>query len=262
MFIYLKVIRLVRRGRDYSTAVGFVGVKTLPMRSRTTRSTVVRGIQAGGQWARDPMRPLSSAPLSRRAPQLCHYAVQFLNELARTAGPKDFRNLVVIPQRPLFTAFEALPHRIAMGSQIGENLASVVEFVRRRHEAYRGICIAQMLQVFLLSFEPGRFRLGIGVGASLDDVRDPFAKLPPDFPEPPFPALVLHGIVQQCRDRLILVAAMRQHRRGHAQKVCDIGPRGSLAELCSVEPGRIAQRPLKSRAQRAVFAVVLTGRCR
>jgi len=208
------------------------------------------------------VRLLSSATLLRRSPQLCSHAIQFLNELAGTAGPQDFRNLIVIPQRPLFTAFEALPHRIAMGSQIGENLTSVVEFVRRRHEAYRGICIAQMLQVFLLTFEPGRFRVGVRVGASLDNVRHRFAKLPPDFPKPPFSALILHGIVQQRRDRFILVAAMRQHRRCHAQKVRDIRPRGSLPELGSVEPRSIAQRPLKSRAQRTVFAVVLTGRCR
>ena len=104
-------------------------------------------IQAGGQWARNPMRPLRSAPLSRRAPQLCYHAVQFLDEFAGPARPKDFRNLIVIPQRPLFAAFESRPHRIGMGSQIGENLAGVVEFVRRRHEACRGIRIAQMLQV-------------------------------------------------------------------------------------------------------------------
>ena len=86
----------------------------------------------------------------------------------------------------------------------------------------------------------GRFRLGIGVGAALDDMRHPRAEFPSDLAQARLTALILHGVMQKRGDGFVLVAAMGEHGGGHAQKMRDVRPRGSFAELGCVQPRRVS----------------------
>lgn len=46
--------------------------------------------------------------------------------------------------------------------------------------------------------------------------------------------MVLQSIVQQACDRLVLVTSVNQNQRAYAQKVRDIGHRGTLAHIARV----------------------------
>lgn len=76
--------------------------------------------------------------------------------------------------------------------------------------------------------------MGIRVSASFDDPCDTAAELLADFLQQRFAALVFHGVMQQRRNSLIFVAAVRKHDGRHTKKVRNVWTRGSFTELGGV----------------------------
>ena len=110
-----------------------------------------------------------------------------------------------------------------------------------------------MPQVILFSLPPRRLRDGIGIGAAFDDVRDPISEFSADVFQTRLSALVLDGIMQQSRNRFVLIAVVGKHYGSYAKKMTDIRARGSLAELLCVHARRIRQRTVKTPAKRTSF---------
>ena len=82
---------------------------------------------------------------------------------------------------------------------------------------------------------------------------------------------VLHRIVEQPRDRLVLVSAVFDHEGAHGQHVCDVRDGGVLAHLRAMKRRRVGERdieprgehrPLSGRYLRVVAAVGGSGRIR
>jgi hypothetical protein len=102
-----------------------------------------------------------------------------------------------------------------MPPQIRENLLGVIKLVRGRNKLHRSISMPQVLQVLLLAFEPGEFRLGIGTFRY--NPRHPHSEFHPYIAKTRLASLVLHRIVEQRSDRVIFVSAVSENNRGYAE---------------------------------------------
>lgn len=84
--------------------------------------------------------------------------------------------------------------------------------------------------------------LSVRIRAAVHDVRYALPEFPADFTQPWQTALILHGIVQQCRNGHLFVATIFDCDGSYAQQVADVRATGALAELHCVQLSRIAQR--------------------
>jgi hypothetical protein len=99
--------------------------------------------------------------------------------------------------------------------------------------------------VLLFPLFPWGFWNNLCFGAAINDSGHAVAKPPPDFLPRFRTALILHSVMQQSRDGLILVPAMFEHNAGNCQKMGNIWNRRALSMLRSVELTRKNQRLLK-----------------
>ncbi len=97
-----------------------------------------------------------------------------------------------------------------------------------------------MLSVFHLSLRPWLRRRGKRVGAVLHDLRDLIAEARPDVFQPLPTAVVFGGIVQQCPDSLVLVAAIVEHDRRDAHEVSQVRDGRPLLRLRPMHLVRVA----------------------
>src|SRR5580658_3593137 len=107
-----------------------------------------------------------------------------------------------------------------------------------------------MAQVFRFSFQPGRLRLDVRIGAAFHDSRHAHAEFATDLAQPWLPALIFHRIMQQRRDCFVFVAAVRQHNRRDAEQMPDIRTPGAPAQLPRMNARRIHQCATETRSQR------------
>jgi hypothetical protein len=85
--------------------------------------------------------------------------------------------------------------------------------------------------VGLLPRAPGRLRSCLGVRAGKDDVCDAVAETRPDLRRGRRAALVLHDVVEEGGDGLILAAAMLEHERSDGEEMRDVGDGRPLSNV-------------------------------
>ena len=121
---------------------------------------------------------------------------------------EDIERRSVVPQRPFFAGHKPLPDFLAQVAVVDQDTASVVEFVGGDDEPDRRGRFPEPRYVDPLSLSPWRLRNGFGVRTPFGNRGHAIAEMAPNL----FPrlraALVLNGIVQQCRDGFVLVSAM------------------------------------------------------
>ena len=105
-----------------------------------------------------------------------------------------------------------------------------------------GPSLFQMGHVRGFPLPPGRLRRDQRVAAGLDDRGDPRPELALHLGQSLGPALVLDHVVQQGRDRFVLVSPVLQHQRGDREQVRDIRDVGALSQLLLVCPRGVIER--------------------
>src|SRR5271154_478441 len=123
---------------------------------------------------------------------------------------------------------KASPNFIAEDPRIHERFLRVIKLVRRRYQSRGGVCNLQMLQIFFLAVAPWWLGNRSCVRAAIDDRRYRFPKHPANAHELRLPALVLHGIVEQCGNGIVFSSAVRENNRSYSEQVGDVWARGSL----------------------------------
>ena len=91
--------------------------------------------------------------------------------------PKGRHKRAIVPERPVLPAAKTFEHFGPMSSQIGQDRARVVKFIRRRDQSRRGIGVFQVDKISFLAFAPGWLRRLIGIGATIHDFGDVIAEL-------------------------------------------------------------------------------------
>jgi len=114
-----------------------------------------------------------------------------------------------------------------------------MELIAAAHEQYRRGRGLLVIDVDFLAVAPGRFRNGVGVGAAFDGVGDFVTEASADFFENGRTALILHGVMQQRGDGLVLVGAEFQRERSDSDQVRDVGDVRTFAALCGVQPAGV-----------------------
>ena len=109
----------------------------------------------------------------------------------------------------------------------------------------RLLLVSQVLDILTLPFVPIGFRRDVCVSASLDDRRHALTEPTTDLSETALATCILHGVVQQGRDRFILVRAVLQGDASDRQQVTDVRDSCSLLDLSRVENRRIRQSLLE-----------------
>src|SRR5205809_6837475 len=140
----------------------------------------------------------------------------------------------IIPERSLLLAAEAFEHFGSAPSQIGQNRARVMKFIRRRDQARRRIRLFEMGDVGFLPFSPWRLWRLIGIGTTIHDFGNGIAELFPDLDQPFRAPTIFHDIVQERADGFRFVAAVLERDRGHAENMCDIWDSGLLPCLITM----------------------------
>src|SRR5437660_6803599 len=98
-----------------------------------------------------------------------------------------------------------------------------------------------MIQVALLADAPGRPRLVERIGAAFDDCSDPLAESLADIFKALAAAVVLGRVVQQGRDRLVLVTARLEDQRAHCHGMRDVRSPSTLTRLVGMHLSRVAK---------------------
>lgn len=128
--------------------------------------------------------------------------------------------------------------------------AGVVELVGQGHPAERIPLFSDPLNVGRLALVP--MRLGPSavvrrrVGAPHDKIRYPGTEATLQVCLRHLFGMILERVVEQCGDRLVLVAAVLQHQGADAEQVRDVGDlAGALAHVAVMSPDREQQRILE-----------------
>src|SRR5579875_733067 len=98
-----------------------------------------------------------------------------------------------------------------------------------------------MFEITLLALQPGRLRRLVRVCAAVDDLDDLVTEAAADLLPGWLAALVLDGVVQQGRDGFVFAAAILKNQSRDSKKMRDIGDRGPLTFLVSVQTQRIEE---------------------
>ena len=98
-----------------------------------------------------------------------------------------------------------------------------------------------MCNVRLFSLPPRRFLAFHRVGATLDYYCDRLAEAATDFIERRLATLILDGVVQQCGDGFVLIAAMFHDDGRHGQQMGQIRLARRFPPLRGMQHGRISQ---------------------
>ncbi|GAC1335884.1 MAG: hypothetical protein NVSMB22_28560 [Chloroflexota bacterium] len=122
-------------------------------------------------------------------------------------------------------------------------MACVVELIGQRHRGNVSRYLAQMPKTALLALAGvlgrafGESR--ISIAAPTDDVDHAIPEQRLDHRGCGLSALVLNGVVETCRDRLILVTSHLDDLGGHPEQMPDIGSRAALSGLVRMKSGDI-----------------------
>ena len=106
-----------------------------------------------------------------------------------------------------------------------------------------------MLEIALLAGLPWRLGRLERVAARGHDGRDPVSESLPDVGEHPFASLILGRVVQERRDRLVLVTTVLDHERADTEQVPDVGDAASLSHLRAMSRRREPQCLLEALAE-------------
>lgn len=165
-----------------------------------------------------------------------------------TGIPEDAHQTLVVPQVLVRVRnVEPVPQSVAQGAIVEQDGAGIVELVRAGHPVDGRVGgVADVADIALLAFAPGRLGDDLGVRAGIDDgdhrgavaVREACAQ---NRRAALGLGLVLDGVVQKGSDCLVLTAAVLQNQARHRQQVRDVGDRGGLARLVLVQLGGEAQ---------------------
>src|SRR5579872_2267863 len=96
----------------------------------------------------------------------------------------------IVPKSAFTSAVEPRPDGFANDQIIAEDGADVVEFVRSGNEASVGAFLVQAPDVLFFALTPRGLGISIGVGAAVDNFRDPSAEAPANFLQHRRPAAV------------------------------------------------------------------------
>src|SRR5271156_280397 len=176
--------------------------------------------------------------------ELTHHPLQLLHERTRPRRPKHIHQLPVIPQRPVFSPLKPLKNLVPLQAIVRKNLPRIRQFIRRRNQPHIRRFFRHARNVRALPLGPTPFlpaRL-VRIRAPVHNPRHFPAKLFPDLIQPRQPALILHRIMQQRRNHLILAPAMLDHDRRHAQQMPHVRLPLALPPLKLMQLRRIAQR--------------------
>src|SRR5947209_5538792 len=159
-------------------------------------------------------------------------------------GPQPAYELPVVPERPLASATEALPQALPVRPVVAEDRARIVELVAARDEADGGRTMPQVPEVSLLPLAPRGLWPGTRVGAAEDDLGHPLAETPAELRGL---QILLHRVVQQRRDCLVLVGAVLEGEARDAEQVGDVGNPSALPELPCMQPRSQSEGVLEAR---------------
>lgn len=151
-----------------------------------------------------------------------------------------------------------------MHLQIGDDRAGIVDLVAGGDEQALGRLGGERGEVALLALAPEGARAFDGVGAIGDDPGDAGAEARLYVGQARGAAVILHRIVEQGGDRLILVGAGLKRDRRDAEEMGDIGDLRSLPALGAVERAGVDERlvePLGEAAGGGAGAILLLLIC-
>ncbi len=98
-----------------------------------------------------------------------------------------------------------------------------------------------MRQVVVFTLAPGRLGCFIRVSAAIHNTRHALPKPAAHLLQGLLASLILCSVVQQGRDRLILIASVFQYQRANSQQVRDIRCQVTFASLLVVQLERVKQ---------------------
>src|SRR2546430_1087615 len=94
------------------------------------------------------------------------------------------------------------------------------ERVGEQDQACRSWRLGEVLEVALLPLAPRRLGVGVGVGAGFDESSDAITEACADrVAGAPVVGVVLDGVVEQGRDRLVFVATLLEYDGGDGHQV-------------------------------------------
>src|SRR4051794_610643 len=193
---------------------------------------------------RRPRKPSAGAvdqPL-----QLPRGPAELVGERAGAERAESGRERRVVPADVLGALAVAGPLLLTANVVAADHAAGVVELVGDRDQQGSLGCLVETRDVLLLAPAPRRPRLAVAVGALVDDVGNRVAVAPADVAQALNSALVLHRVVEQGGDRLVLRATVLDHEARDTQQVRDIGLIVASPELSVMGPCRVAQRVYES----------------
>src|SRR5437763_3793490 len=101
-----------------------------------------------------------------------------------------------------------------------------------------------------LAWSPGWLWDNLGIRASIYNLHNPIPKAPTYLLACRCPSLILDRVMQQSRNRFVLIPAIFKHKRGHCQQMRNIWSCRPLARLTRVQPCCINQRFLEAYCKR------------
>ena len=188
----------------------------------------------------------------RRCDRRCHIhcpnqdalVLQVARELRSITTHQRVRDGLVVPQRAVAPALEAIPDRLAVLVVVANDRSHVVQLVGRRDQAHRRARVLEVGEVVLFPLLPRQLVFGIldeAVAASEDNLADRIAEARADLRQRRLAAAVFRGIMQQRPDCLVLVGAVLHGDRRNSEDVSDVGNAGALAPLALMDVVRVRQ---------------------
>src|SRR5581483_4711395 len=128
----------------------------------------------------------------RQALHIQNYAFKFTGQAIRRALLELIEQCAIIPKSALSSAVKPLPERFPDLAIVQENGTAVVQFVGRRYEPDVIVRLRKPAQILFFSFSPGRLEIGVGIGATVDNVGHSFSKAPREVDKHRSTAAILH----------------------------------------------------------------------